>query len=57
MLNFMHFFVGTHNVLLSFILLVWFYGYIVMVNGRKIVPEEKASLKKRKEKSLLALLQ
>lgn len=47
MLHFMHFSVVTHNVLLPFILLVSFYGYIVMANGRKIVPEEKASLKKK----------
>lgn len=58
MVNFMHFFVVTCNVLLQFILLVWFYGVIVMANGRKIVPEEKAPLNRKHRREVpLALLQ
>jgi len=52
MLNFMEFFVVTHNLLLQFILLIWFYGVIVMVNGRKIVPEEKAPLNRKQRREV-----
>lgn len=52
MLNFMHFFVVTHNVLLQFTLLIWFYGVIVMVDGGKIVPEEKAPLNRKCRKEV-----